>query len=279
MVHNGIEYAEMQILAEVYFFMRYHMNYSLIEIRKVMKGWQESSSASYLLEITIDILNTYDGDTPLLDLVLDQASNKGTGSWALEAAAEIGAPLSTISEALMARFVSGGKHLRIGAAGLYGKNTFVTTEMASDRIQDAYDMVRIINHAIGFELLKMASEKYSWQLSLKEVARIWTNGCIIKSILMEDLSSTALSAGRNLLLNEQFATRVKELHPGLRSFVSTAISVDCPVPVMSAALNYFNQLCTANSSANLIQAQRDYFGAHKFARVDHDPNELFHWSW
>ena len=279
MVHNGLEYAEMQLLAEVYFVMRFYSGLSLVGIREEFQLWKEAGLGSYLLDITIDILAVKEGERYLLDQILDKASNKGTGSWTIEAAAKLGMPLSTISEALSARFLSSKKKERIAAEKLFESTEDASFELPKDEIKEAYAMARRINHAIGFDLLAQASQEYKWDLNLAEIARIWTNGCIIRSSLMEEISAYTQLKEYSLLAEPQYAQKLRDGKLALKRFVASAVLAEAPVPVFSAALNYFLQYKTANSSANLIQAQRDYFGAHTYQRIEEGDESFYHSEW
>ena len=279
MFHNGIEYAEMQMIAEVYHYMRYFADYSVDRIVATFQSWQNSDAGSYLLDSTIAILHVKEDDELLLDKILDIASNKGTGGWSTESAIAFGKPLNTISEALMARYLSGMKENRIKASGLYNKVLSDVEILDDDIIKNAYQAGRIINHAIGFDLLYEASIQSDWQLNLAEIARIWTNGCIIRSTLMEQLAEIDNSGNDHLLIIPELVKVMDQNIADLQDFVSAALKGGCAIPVLSASLNYFLAFKTKNSSANLIQAQRDYFGAHTYQRVDESEDKFFHSLW
>lgn len=282
MLHNGIEYAEMQIIAEVYHFLRYHVYASPEEIADVFSEWTESNLNSYLLGITIDILRKKEGSEYLLDKVLDAAGQKGTGGWSTQAALEMGLSLNTISEAVMARNLSSQKTARVKAHELYEFQSEKIYDLASvaSNVKNAYGLARIINHAIGFDALRAASNTLQWDLNLSEIARVWTNGCIIKSKFMEDLVTVFKdNPDSSLLMHKSIVSSVKVLRKNLISFTNLTLSNGAHIPVISAALNYLNGFTSAQSSANLIQAQRDYFGAHTYKRVDKPLEESFHSNW
>lgn len=282
MLHNGIEYGEMQITSEIYHFLRYHAQATPEEIADIFKEWSNSNLNSYLLDITIDILRKKEGTECLIDKVLDTAGQKGTGEWSAQAALEMGLSLNTISEAVMARNLSVQKQSRVSAQDLYNfqSERFFDISTVVPVAKNAYQLTRIINHAIGFEALSTASKMHTWELDLSEVARIWTNGCIIKSRLMEELVDTFKdNPNANILMHKSVSNLVKVLRKDLIEFTNWGLSNGVHIPVVSSALNYLNGFTSAQSSANLIQAQRDYFGAHTYQRVDRPLNEFFHTNW
>lgn len=281
MVHNGIEYAEMQLLAEVYELMRHGLSMLPEEIAMSLESWKTKGLDSYLLEITINILRKKEKGELILDKILDAASQKGTGGWSTEAAIRLGAPLNTIVDAVMARNISAQKDLRQKANAVYGsiKNKIEgkKQELIND-IQEGYQTARVINHAVGFDLMKEASEQYEWHLNMSEIARIWTNGCIIRSELMNDVVGHFKETDR-LLLHPAIVKSVIDQQQSLASVVSKGLASGYPLPVMSSALNFFLGYVNGQSSANLIQAQRDYFGAHTYKRVDQPLTTSFHTEW
>lgn len=281
MVHNSIEYGEMQAIAEVYYLMRHYLEMPMEEIAANFESWMDSDLSNYLLEITIDILRKKEAGEPLLDKILDQAAQKGTGGWSVTTALEYGVPYGVLTEAVMARNLSARKPFRMIAAGLYtpekisgieGKEAFL------DKLQAAYQATRIINHDAGFSLMLEVSEKNNWNLNFSEIARVWTNGCIIRSRLMEELVDLFQENNR-ILLNYEAVTALKGYQNDLSYVVGQALQHGFSVPLLSSAINYFLGAITANSSANLIQAQRDYFGAHTYQRIDADSEEHFHTEW
>ncbi|PVY38756.1 decarboxylating NADP(+)-dependent phosphogluconate dehydrogenase [Pontibacter virosus] len=281
MVHNGIEYAEMQALAEVYSLLRHMLGIAPTDIASIFKDWQKNGLGSYLLEITIDILQMKEGDDMLLDKILDQAEQKGTGGWSAAVALDYGVPYDTLSAAVMARALSAMKTERVKAAGLYQKmNPNVTIDESSfvNSLKQAYQVTRIINHEIGFSLMREVSVQLNWELNFSEIARIWTNGCIIRSELMEELVQI-YQQDQHLLLAPPIVDRIRNARQGFASVVALGLQYGIPLPVLSAALNYFLGYSTADSAANLIQAQRDYFGAHTYQRKDKPAGEYFHTNW
>lgn len=281
MVHNSIEYAEMQALTEAYFLMRRHLGMDPKEIFEVFKTWQGEDTASYLLEITCAILDTYEDDGLLLDKILDKAAQKGTGGWSVTTALEYGVPYGVLSEAVMARAVSFKKTDRVKASQMYGHKPKTISGDRSDfldSLKEAYQVCRIINHEVGFSLMKTVSDEHRWDLNFSEIARIWTNGCIIRSSLMESAVAW-FSTSDNLLMHSEVVDRMKLSHQKLAFVVGEGIKHGFALPVFSAAINYFLGAITAESPANLIQAQRDYFGAHTYERVDALGGKHFHTVW
>ena len=281
MIHNGIEYAEMQLLAEVYELMRNGLSMAPEEIADALENWKTDGLDSYLLEITINILRKKEDEYLLLDKILDAASQKGTGGWSTEAAIRLGTPLNTIADAVMARNISAMKSNRIKANELYGS---IKKTISSDKddylklLKQAYSCARIINHAVGFDMMLEASNQYSWQLNFSEIARIWTNGCIIRSELMNE-AVTLFNSTDRLLFHPDIIKTVVIQQTSLASVVGQAISAGFPVPVLSSAMNFFLGYVNGQSSANLIQAQRDYFGAHTYKRIDQSLSQSFHTQW
>lgn len=275
MVHNGIEYAEMQLLAEVYQLMRMQKK-TPTEIADFIEPWTNTDLNSFLLEITVNILRKKEDDDWLIDKILDKAGNKGTGNWTTVSAANLGIPATVISSALFARYVSAFKEVRIQMENLY---QFETTAPKFDikTLKDAYTLARIVNHHQGFDLINEASKNYNWNLNLSEIARIWTNGCIIRSELMEKLVNLFASGNGSILFQPSIVHQVKSLRNSLKNIVIASVKSDTALPCFSEALTYLKSMTTKNLSANMIQAQRDYFGAHTYRRVDKEGT--FHTDW
>ncbi|MGL1889955.1 MAG: decarboxylating NADP(+)-dependent phosphogluconate dehydrogenase, partial [Reichenbachiella sp.] len=283
MVHNGIEYGEMQLIAETYHLLRFHIGLSVDEIAALFKSWNESDLQSYLLEISSQILTVKEGDDYLIDLILDVAQQKGTGGWSTTAALNLGMPLSTISEAVMARCLSAQKNNRIAAKNVYGAVDLKlegNKEELVEKVCQAYRVARMVNHAIGFDVIREMSSVHNWEINLSELARLWTNGCIIRSGLMKSIiTSTKMAPSQHLLLNSSLIEIIKGERLSLASTVSQGILKGCYMPVFSAALNYLNGFTSDQLSTNMIQAQRDFFGAHTYRRVDRSEDEVFHTEW
>lgn len=279
MVHNGIEYAEMQLIAEVYSLMRFGLLLDPLEISAIFKEWNNGTLSSYLLGITADILTKKEGDNYLIDLILDKAGNKGTGSWTSIAAAELGVSISMINEALFARYISAFKEERVKSDAIYNKvNRKEIFDLNVDQIRNAYTVARIVNHHQGMHLMSAASETYKWSLNLSEIARIWTNGCIIRSQLMQNLISI-LNATDRILHFPDIVTLVNNLDDDIKEVTAIAITNNHSVPCFSAACNYLSAYTNKFVSANIIQAQRDYFGAHTYKRVDDESDTSYHTNW
>ncbi|WP_109300810.1 NADP-dependent phosphogluconate dehydrogenase [Aquimarina sp. AU474] len=283
MIHNGIEYGEMQLLAEIYHLLRHYLEKKPSEIEKIFTSWRTRNKDSYLLEITTDILLKKEGSGYLIDKILDKADQKGTGSWSSISALKTGVPFSTISEAVMVRFLSAKKDERIKASNIYNYEISISSENKAfllKQLEEAYYAASIINHAIGFDSLKQTSLEYDWNLNLSEIARIWTNGCIIRSDLMEKMAVLLSNDNdTSVLLFPEIVDTMNSHISKLTFVVSNGLQIGCALPVLSAASNYFLNYTSAQMSANMIQAQRDYFGAHKYQRIDKKEGEYFHTDW
>ena len=275
MVHNGIEYAEMQLLAELYALASCTMSHD--EIQKTLSQWNATKSKSYLLEITASLLKFREDKTPFIELIRDQASNKGTGAWATASATELGYPNSLMAAALHARFLSFFKKERTQFSEHFDKPRS-TVNISSSLLKNAYDLSRWINHHQGFEMLTLAAKEYKWSLNLSQVASVWAEGCIIKSDLMDDCVKL-LQDNTMLLLSEDFKQLFTNGKENWKELLQQAVANEIPTPCMQGAWTYFAALKTQNSSANIIQAQRDYFGAHGFLRTDNESQGLKHGPW
>lgn len=277
MIHNGIEYAEMQLIAEVYDVLKTNKTLDNDAIASLFIEWNSGDLESYLLEISGNILTYKEGKQYLIDVILDKAKQKGTGGWSTTAALEIGASLDTISQAVMARILSGYKQERMEGEKLYALLRKRYSNISYDSIKYAYKTARIINHCIGIEALRKASQEYDWDLNLSEITRIWTNGCIIRSAFMEQLEPILSASSKSLFLDEMIQREIKEGLQALIEFTTVAAKGYTALPVFSAALQYILSYTRGVSSANMIQAQRDYFGAHTYERKDKKGN--FHTTW
>ena len=254
MVHNGIEYVEMQLLAEVCNILE-ALGQNPDEIANTLDTWK-SSANSYLLEITIDILRKKEGDDWLVRKILDRAGNKGTGNWTTIASAALGVPSTLISSAVFSRYISFCKEERTELNKSYKSANHIVLNLNSKDVLEAYQFSRMINHYQGFKLLAEASHSFSWELNLSEIARIWTSGCIIKSSLMQDLVGV-LKKTNNILTNKQLINLIKQYHPSTKKVLLQSVLNDIPTPCLSESVQFFNAITTVNSSANIIQAQRD----------------------
>jgi 6-phosphogluconate dehydrogenase len=275
MVHNGIEYVEMQLLAEVYTIFKM-MGNTPDETADILESWKPIAN-SYLMEISIDILRKKDGNDWLINKIVDKAGNKGTGNWTTIATAQLGAPSTLIASALFARFTSFYKEERIQASKNFNKEVSILS-LNSDDVLNAYQFARIVNHYQGIKLISEAGKAYKWYLNLSEIARIWTNGCIIRSNFMVELISI-LKEDDNILKHESIINQLNSLKPSVNKVVAGCVLNELAIPCLSDSVNFFNAYTTANSSANIIQAQRDYFGAHTYQRIDDDSGKFHHTNW
>jgi len=285
MVHNGIEYGDMQLICEAYQIMKDVLHMSAAEMHSVFERWNEGVLSSYLVEITRDILGYKDeAGQPMIDNILDTAGQKGTGKWTVNGALDVGVPLSLISESVFARCLSAQKDERVAAAStLKGPES----EFSGDRekvlagLEKGLYLAKIVSYTQGFSLMKEASEEHGWDLDFAEIARIWRGGCIIRSAFLDKITE-AYKENRdltNLLLDPYFTAQVDESQASLREILGLAIAQGIPVPCHSSALNYYDGYRTARLPANLLQAQRDYFGAHTYERLDKPRGEFFHTNW
>jgi 6-phosphogluconate dehydrogenase len=277
MIHNGIEYAEMQLIAETYAYLRYVQGLDPSSIAQVFDGWNQGALHSYLLESTVHILQKKEGDAYLIDLILDVAGNKGTGNWATIAASELGIPAGMITSALFARYVSTLKE-SIRNLRQASITTIHSTQLSIDTIKAAYTAARIINHQQGFLILRTASLEFNWNLDLSTIARIWTNGCIIRSTLMEKMI-LAFREHQELFEYHEFKNEIILLRLELKSFCISALAFDLPIPCHTASLDYLNSLSGMYPTANIIQAQRDFFGAHTYQKKNDNSGTFYHTEW
>jgi len=280
MVHNSIEYGEMQLLAEVYYILRKNWGMDPSQISEVFNDWKEHNLDSYLLEITINILKKKEGEKYLLDMILDQAEQKGTGGWSVGTAMEYGVPYGPLVEAVMARTLSARKQFRTEMSKLiaYKPDEGFVKDETTDRVKNAFAMVSLLNHAIGFDLIKTVSKENNWNINLSEVSRIWTNGCIIRSSLMDELVDI-FKDSEDIFTSLKAIDAFGKCQKDLAFTISQSLNEGSAVPVMSSAFNYYLGNITKDSPANLIQAQRDYFGAHTYRRVDSDISTYHHTNW
>jgi len=277
MVHNGIEYAEMQFIAELYGILKNGMHLSNDEIATIFEEWLQTEVASYLLEITVEILRKKEGDGHLIDIILDKAGNKGTGSWMTIAACELGVPVPTLTAALFARYQSAFKTERVKAESVYRLNSG-DVEMDHNSLRQAYQIARIINHHQGIHLIQEASDRHQWEVNLAEVSRIWTNGCIIRSSFMEDLKHILIEE-KELLLHPKIVREMKSNLFELRDMVSHVSKTGISIPCFQASLSYIETYIKSQSTANIIQGQRDFFGAHRYQRKDDPSGKTYHTEW
>ena len=281
-VHNGIEYADMQMIAEVYGILRDHCRQGAPEIGALFERWQDGPLSSYLIEVSAAALQSTDARTgkPMVDVIRDQAGQKGTGRWTLIEALKMGQSASTIEAAVGARGWSSEKDTRVMAEPLLPGGTQEVAMPASEDLEMGLLAGRILGHAQGFRILWAASEEFSWDLDFARISEIWRAGCIIRSVLLDDLSEafrSDLPAG-HLILAPTLRTQLETSIPALRRVVSAAALVGVAVPALSAALAWYDSMRRGRGTANMIQAQRDFFGNHGFERLDEDGGK-HHGDW
>lgn len=285
MVHNGIEYGDMQLICEAYQLMRDLLGMSYDEMHETFKQWNETELDSYLIEITRDILAYKDEDgSPLAEKILDTAGQKGTGKWTGIAALDEGVPLTLIGEAVFSRCLSAMKEERVQAAGIFERNI---PEYEGDKaemveaIRQALFASKIISYAQGYTLMRTAAEHYGWNLNYGGIALMWRGGCIIRSVFLGRIKEAyeADPELKNLILAPYFKSTIEKLIPAWRKVAAAAVQYGVPAPAMTSALSYFDGYTTERLPANLLQAQRDYFGAHTYERVDAPRGEFFHTNW
>lgn len=285
MIHNGIEYGDMQLICESYHIMKDVLQMSADEMHHVFARWNEGDLSSYLVEITRDILAYKDkNNNPLVDSILDAAGQKGTGKWTVIAALDAGIPLSLISESVFARCLSAQKEERVAASSsLSGPDIEFTgkREVYINELEKALYLAKIISYAQGFNLMQEASVEYNWDLNYGEIARIWRGGCIIRSAFLDKITEAYQENPKlnNLLLAPYFMNKIDEAQQSLRNILAIAIKHGIPAPCHSSALNYYDGFRSPRLPANLLQAQRDYFGAHTYERLDRKRGEFFHTNW
>lgn len=284
-VHNGIEYGDMQLICEAYQLMRDGLGMSADEMHEVFAQWNQTELDSYLIEITRDILAYKDTDgKPIVDKILDTAGQKGTGKWTGMAALDEGVPLTLIGEAVFARCLSAMKSERVEASHLFpAADHAITCDKAAfiEDIRKALYASKIISYAQGYTLMRAAAKNYGWNLNYGGIALMWRGGCIIRSVFLGKIKEAydrdpQLS---NLLLDPYFKNTIQGLVPAWRNVVSEAVKHGIPMPAFSSALSYFDGYTTEKLPANLLQAQRDYFGAHTYERLDAPRGEFFHTNW
>ena len=286
MVHNGIEYGDMQMIAESYFLMKHLLGMTPAEMHKVFKVWNEGELDSYLIEITRDILAYVDEETgqPMVDLILDTAGQKGTGKWTSQSALDMGTPAPTVAEAVFARFMSAVKEERVAASKILegpepaydgDRDAFI------EELRQALYASKICSYAQGFQLMKMAGGEYGWDLDFGGIALMWREGCIIRAQFLERIKEAYDEASdlANLLLAPYFRKAIDGSQDAWRRVVATAVQNGIPMPAFGSALAYYDSYRNERLPANILQAQRDYFGAHTYERVDKPRGEFFHTNW
>jgi 6-phosphogluconate dehydrogenase len=281
MVHNGIEYGDMQVIAEAYDLMRRGMGMSPAEMSKVFARWDEGRLRSYLIEITSEILATELDGQPIVDVILDAAGQKGTGKWTVVSSLDLGQPTTLVAEAVYARIVSSDPNARKRAAAIYADAPGTLGAVTPDDVESALYASKIISYAQGFRLMRAASDENGWDLDLATIASIWRAGCIIRAVFLEDITAAFLRdpALPDMIEDDFFSGALDEVEASWRVVVAGAAMSGIPAPAYSSALSYFDGMRSDRLPANLIQAQRDFFGAHTFERVDHARGEFFHHGW
>jgi 6-phosphogluconate dehydrogenase len=286
MVHNGIEYGDMQLICEAYALMENALGMNCDRMHDVFSQWNDGVLDSYLIEITADILAMKDDDgEPLVNKILDTAGQKGTGKWTGINALDLGVPLTLIGEAVFARVLSALKDERVRAAAILGPRPQPTVNGSEDdnikALHDALYASKIISYAQGFMLMREAAREQGWNLNYGEIALMWRGGCIIRSTFLGNIKNAydANPQLENLALDSFFTEALKSAEDGWRNAVILAVRNGISAPAFASALSYFDGYRSARLPANLLQAQRDYFGAHTYERIDKPRGEYFHTDW
>jgi 6-phosphogluconate dehydrogenase len=285
MVHNGIEYGDMQLIAEAYHLLRAVGGLSHDELAAVFDEWNRGKLDSYLIEITRDVVAFRDADgSPLVEKILDAAGQKGTGKWTAISSLDLGQPVTLVAEAVFARILSALKDERVAASAVLagpGDPPAVERDSFVDDVRDALHASKIVSYAQGFMLFREAAREYGWALDHGAIALMWRGGCIIRSALLGRIKEAfdREPGLPNLLLDPHFRNEAADAQPGWRRAVSAAVAAGVPIPATSTALAFYDGYRSARLPANLIQAQRDYFGAHTYERTDRDRGEFFHTNW
>ncbi|MDJ0755421.1 MAG: decarboxylating NADP(+)-dependent phosphogluconate dehydrogenase [Ardenticatenaceae bacterium] len=285
MVHNGIEYGDMQLICEAYDVMQHALGMSPAEMSTVFADWNKGKLDSFLIEITAEILAYNDEDgQPMVDKILDTAGQKGTGKWTAVSALEQGIPLTLIGEAVFSRFLSALKEERVDAAGVLGSSTPTYQGDKNALIADLKEALfasKLVSYTQGYMLMRAASQEFGWSLAYGNIALMWREGCIIRAAFLDDIQAAFERDPKltNLLLDDFFKQQVQQAADSWRRVVSTAVTLGIPVPAMSSALAFYDGYRRERLPANLLQAQRDYFGAHTYERLDKPRGEFFHTNW
>lgn len=285
MIHNGIEYGDMQLIAESYWVLKNLLGLSNDELSNTFGKWNEGRLNSYLIEITSNILKHKDEEgNYLIDKILDTAGQKGTGKWSVINAMDLGMPLGLIASAVFERSLSSNKDVRVKADQLFNRKKEINNYNKADMLKDVESALyasKLVSYAQGFAVLQQASDEFDWELDLASIARLWRGGCIIRSAFLNQIAEAFESKDKpeHLLFAPYFKEEMEGLLFGWKHLVSHALREEMPIPAFSSALNYFYSLTSSSLPANMVQAQRDYFGAHTFERVDRPRGEFFHENW
>jgi len=281
MVHNGIEYGDMQLISEAFDILREGYGLSIDELQKIFSDWNQGDLDSYLIEITAQILKAKENGTPKIDKILDAAAQKGTGKWTVMQALELGIPLTLISESVFARFLSSMKDERVLAAGHYPKKSLQKEEAPVEAVRQALYGAKMISYAQGFMMMRAASEAYKWGLNFGGVALMWRGGCIIRSRFLGKIKEAYEKdpALLNLLMDPFFKGEIVKVEEGLRKTVASGALRRIPLPCHSSGLSFLDGYRRERLPAYLLQAQRDFFGAHSYERTDQPRGKHFHTEW
>ncbi|MBN7275195.1 NADP-dependent phosphogluconate dehydrogenase [Ligilactobacillus pobuzihii] len=286
MVHNGIEYGDMELIAESYNLMRNVLQMSTEEIADTFNDWKQGELSSYLIDITADILTRKDDQgsgEPMVDKILDRAGNKGTGKWSSQSALELGVPQSLITESVYARYISALKDERVAASKVLHGPSFDASKLDKkeyiEKIREALYFSKIMSYAQGFEQLRVASENYNWDLKYGDLAKIWREGCIIRAQFLQKITDAFENQPdlKNLMLDPYFKDIAEKYQSSVRDVAALAMQAGVASPGFTSAITYYDQYRAETLPANIIQAQRDYFGAHTYERNDQDG--IFHYEW
>ncbi|MEP6742500.1 MAG: NADP-dependent phosphogluconate dehydrogenase [bacterium] len=287
MIHNGIEYGDMQLIAEAYWILQHGLGLDVNELGNIFDEWNRGELESYLIEITGKILRVKDPESgkPLLKLVLDKAGQKGTGKWASQIALDLGVAIPTIDAAIVARNISAQKSERLVAAEKFSappsSELNESKQDTVDAVRDALYASKICSYAQGMNVIKAASDEFGWNINLSEVARIWQGGCIIRAKFLGLIKDAYLRKADlvNLLLDDEFKSRIDRAQSSWRMIAAHAIRIGLPIPAFAASLSYFDLYRSANLPLNLTQAQRDFFGSHTYERIDKPEQGFVHTEW
>ncbi|MDA0910122.1 MAG: decarboxylating NADP(+)-dependent phosphogluconate dehydrogenase [Proteobacteria bacterium] len=284
MVHNGIEYGDMQLICEAYQFMKDLLGLDNEQLSEIFERWNKTELDSYLIEITANILKFNDAEGYVIDRILDTAGQKGTGKWTGINALDLGIPLTLIAESVFARCISAQKDIRVEAEAIYGKKSYekltVSDELLHD-LQQSLLFAKIISYAQGYMLMQEASKHYQWDLNYGDIALMWREGCIIRSIFLDKIKAAFNNNAQlqNLLFDDYFKEIISKALPSVRRIVAKGIEAGVAMPALTSSLSFFDGFSTGRLPANLLQAQRDYFGAHTYERLDKARGEFFHTDW
>lgn len=284
MVHNGIEYGDMQLICEAYHFMQSYLSMDNLQMQQVFRQWNDGDLGSYLIEITGDILGYQHDGQFVVDIIQDRAGQKGTGKWTAINALDLGIPLTLIAEAVYARTLSALKDERVSAEQILQGPQVTPAQSAGEWVTplgEALLASKMVSYAQGFMLMRAAAEEYQWSIDYGAVAQMWRGGCIIRSVFLDDIKAAFQQSPElaSLLIDDYFAKAVMNAQTSWRKVIAKGVEVGIPMPAMSSALAFFDGYRTGRLPANLLQAQRDYFGAHTYERIDKPAGEWFHTDW